>query len=279
MNMVKRITITTKPEILKRIDKMVDGKYIRSRSHAIESLLLKAISKTDLDTVLILAGGEGTRLRPITYEIPKPLIPIHGRPILEHQINMLKKYDIRNILLSTTHMEEKIIEHFGNGSKFGVNITYIKEEKPMGTAGPISLIKDYIKGTFAVMNVDTLMNPNIPEMYEFHRKQGTMATILLVTAEDPTAFGTVKMRGNQILDFIEKPSKKNIPSRLVNAGFHLMEPSIIDYVPRKRFMIEDLFRRLARKNQLSGFIHDGNIFDVGTPEGYERAIKEWKDLQ
>src|SRR3989344_6646984 len=128
--MVERVTITLKHDMLKRLDKTVDRRNVRNRSHAIEILLSRALSRTDMDTALILAGGEGVNLRPITYEIPKPLIPINGRPILEHQIRMLKKYDIRNLVISVGHMKEKVMEHFGNGSNFGVSIEYITENKP-----------------------------------------------------------------------------------------------------------------------------------------------------
>ena len=143
--MVERVTITLKSDILKRLDKMVDKRNVRNRSHAIETLLSKAFSKTDIETALILAGGEGVNLRPITYEMPKAMIPINGRPIMEHQIEMLKKYDIRNLVISVGHMKEKVMEHFGNGSKSGVNIEYIIEDKPFGTAGCIGPAMQFIR--------------------------------------------------------------------------------------------------------------------------------------
>jgi len=272
---VERVTITIKRDVLNKIDKMIDGKDIRNRSHAVENLILKSLGKK-LDTILILAGGEGTKLRPITYEIPKPLIPIHGKPILEHQINFLKKYGIGNILLSVGYMDDKIKEHFGSGSRLGVNINYIVEKKPLGTAGSLRLIKNYVRDSFAFLNVDTLMSPDIMEMYEFHKKEGTIATILLVTVDDPSLFGVAKMRGNRILGFVGKPSLKRAPSRLIHAGFCIFEPEVIKFVPGERFMIEDLFQKLAKKGEISGFIHDGPIFDVGTTEGYSKAIKNWK---
>lgn len=269
---VERVTITIKKDILDKIDKMIDGKEIRNRSHAVENLILKSFGK--LDTVLILAGGEGTRLISIN-EIPKPLIPIHGKQILEHQINFLKKYDIRNVILSVDYMHDKIKEHFGNGSRFGIDIDYIVEKRPLGTAGSLQLMKN-VRDSFALLNVDTLMDPNITEMYEFHKKEGTIATILLVTVDDPSLFGVAKMRGNRILGFVSKPSMKKAPSKLVHAGFCIFEPEVINFVPKGRFMIEDLFQRLAKKGEISGFVHDGSIFDVGTTEGYSKAIKNWK---
>ena len=274
---VERVTITIKKDVLNKIDNMINGKEVRNRSHAVENLILKSLGKK-LDTVLILAGGEGTKLRHITYEIPKPLIPIHGKPVLEHQINFLKKYNIRDIILSVGYMHGKIKEHFGNGSRFGVNIDYMVEKKPLGTAGSLGIMEDYIRDSFALLNVDTLMSPNITEMYEFHRKEGTIATILLVTVDNPSLFGVAKMRGSRILGFVSKPSLKKAPSRLVHAGFCIFEPEIIKFIPKGRFMIEDLFQRLVKKGEISGFVHDSPIFDIGTIEGYSKAINNWKDL-
>jgi NDP-sugar pyrophosphorylase family protein len=273
---VERVTITIKKDVLERIDSMIDGKGIRNRSHAVENLILKSLGRK-LDTVLILAGGEGTKLASVK-EVPKPLIPVHGKPILEHQINLLKKYGIRNIILSVGYMHNRIREYFGNGSRFDVGIEYIVEKKPLGTAGPIGLVKDQLTDSFALLNVDTLMNPDINEMYQFHKKEGTLATVLLVTVDNPSLFGVAKMRGNRILGFVGRPSLKNAPSRLVHAGFCIFEPDVINFIPKGRFMIEDLFQRLAKREAISGFVHDGPIYDVGTAEGYSRAIKNWKDI-
>ena len=275
---IERITVTIKKDLLKRIDGSVDGKIVRNRSHAIENLLTKALHKVDLDTVMILAGGEGAKLRPITYEMPKAMIPIRGRPILEHQINMLKRYEIRNIVLSVGHMHEKIRDYFGDGSKFGVNIQYVVEERPLGSAGPIAMMKDFTKRTFAVLNVDTLMNPDISGMFDLHKAQGKLGTLLLSSTYHPEAFGVVRVSGNTITEFVEKP-KKNVPSPLISSGFYIFEPQIIGHIPLKRFMIGDLFRKLAQEGKLAGFLHDGYTYDVGTHEGYEKAIKEWKDVK
>ncbi len=274
--MVDRVTITIKSEILKKLDKMIDKKIIRNRSHAVENLLVKALNKIEIDTVLIMAGGDGVNLRPITYEMPKALIPIKGRPVLEHHLNVFKKYDIRNIFISVNHMHNKIIEHFGNGSRLGMNIQYFVEDKPLGTAGALANLRRQMKNTLAMINVDTLIsNLNIPEVYEFHKREAKQATVLLSTSDNTRKFGVVKMHGNSVRDFMEKPTKSE--SKLVNAGFCLLEPEALKLVPEKKFMIEELFKILANKNQLSGCLHDGAVFDVADHEGYERAIKEWKD--
>ena len=273
---IERITITIKKDLLKRIDRMIDGESVKNRSHAIEQLLQKSINKNDVNTALIMAGGEGADLRPITYEIPKPLIPVHGRPILEHQINMLKKNNIDNIFVAINKNQDSIRDKFGDGSKHDVRIKYLVEEKPLGTAGALSMIKDKINTSFIMMNVDTLISPDIHEVIDFHKKQRTAATIVLATASDPTSYGVVRMRGEKVLEFVEKP--KQAPSNLINAGMTVFEPDVFRYVFGK-MMIKDLFQKLCKENQLSGFLHDGPVFDVGTHEGYEKAIKQWKDVK
>jgi NDP-sugar pyrophosphorylase family protein len=271
---IKRVTITVKPDILKRLDRMIDKKDVRNRSHAVEQLILRGMTKTELDTVVIMAGGDGARLRPITYEIPKPLIPIRGRPVLEHQINMLKSYDVRRIIIATDRSEDKLREYIGNGGKFGVSIDYVVEQKPMGSLGALQLMKDSMRNTFAVLNVDTLVSMDIAEMYNFHKKEGKLATMLLANSDNPEAFGVARMRGSSIVEFLEKP--KGATTNLINAGFYILEPGALKFIQKKKTMTADLFRQLAKDNQLSGFVHDGAIFDVGTHEGYEKAIKEWK---
>jgi len=261
--MVERVTITIKEETLKEIDSMIDGHDIRNRSHAIESLIMQSLGK--LDTILLLGGGTKKN------ETPKPMIKIHGKTILEHQINMLKKYNINKIILSVGNKEIK--DYFGNGSKFGVSIDYIIEAKPQGTVWPLHMVKS--KNAFAVMNIDTLMNPNIPEISIFHRKNKALATMLLVTTEDTTKSGVVVMRGNNIVDFTEKPPSSE--SKLVNAGFYIFEPAVIPMLPKKGLIENTIFPKLAREGRLFGFVHDGMIFDVGKAEEYSKAIKKWKD--
>ena len=273
----KRVTITIKKDLLEKLDNFIDGDDIRNRSHAVEHIISKSFEKNGIDTAVIMAGGEGTRLRPITYEIPKPLIPIHGKPMLEHQINMLKNNGIMDVILCVGYKNEKIREYFGDGSRFGVNIKYVVEDRPLGTAGPLRLIKKILKKTFVVINVDTLMNPEIGMIYDFHKKNNALITILLVTVDDPSSYGVVSLRGNQIIDFVEKP-KKNAPSNLINAGLMVFEPEAIKFISKNKYMLEDLYKRVLKTNKIFGYPHDKKVYDVGTHERYEKAIKEWKDI-
>src|SRR3989338_618463 len=159
--MKERVTLTLDKNVLKEVDAKVDGFNIKNRSHAVELMILKALRANVPKRAVILAGGIGTRLRPITYEIPKALIPIHGKTLTEHLFDLFKKYDIKDIVLAVGHMKDKIKEYYGNGTKFGISISYVEENSPLGTAGPLRKAKDALKETFIVSNGDELKNLDI----------------------------------------------------------------------------------------------------------------------
>ena len=164
--MKERATLTLDKDLLKNVDNLVDGYKIKNRSHAIELLLLRALGQHAPKKALILAGGKGTRLRPITYEIPKALIPVHGKTLTEHLFDLFKKYHITDIIMAVGHMKEKIKEYFGDGTKFGIKIIYVEEDEPLGTAGPIRLARNLLTEPFIVSNGDELKNINIEEMFD-----------------------------------------------------------------------------------------------------------------
>ncbi len=127
--MDEKVTFSLNKNILSKVDQMIDGKKIKSRNEALEKMILRTVNRENIKTAFILAGGKGTRMRPFTYELPKPLIPVQGRPLLQHILDLLRKYEIRDIIISTGYMCDKIKEYFGNGSKFGLDITYIEEKE------------------------------------------------------------------------------------------------------------------------------------------------------
>jgi mannose-1-phosphate guanylyltransferase len=274
----ERLTITLREDILKSLDEMVDGINIRNRSHAIEMVLAKALSSKKVTKALILAGGKGTRMRPFTYEMPKPMIPVKGKPLVQHIIELCRKYEVRQILLSTGYMGDKIKEHFGDGSNLGVEITYIEEKKEMGTAGPLNLARDMLRDApFLMFNGDVLSDIDLHDFIRFHTERRGLATIALTQVEDPSAFGVARLQGERILEFVEKP--KHEESKLINAGVYMLESQVLDYVPRGKSMLEkDVFPKLAAEGNLYGYHFIGQWFDTGTPEAYERAIKNWKGL-
>jgi NDP-sugar pyrophosphorylase family protein len=275
--MVKeRISLTIDKELLKRIDSLVDRGKLRSRSHAIEYLATKALGLQRLNKALILAGGKGTRLRPITYEIPKPMIPIKGKPIMQYLINLLHDYGIEDIIISIGYLGERIKDYFGDGSKLGVKITYVEEKEELGTAGPLRLAKNLLNETFVAMNGDIITKIDLDDMFRFHREVGAKATIALTTVDDPRRYGIAEMRGSRILRFIEKPEIP--PSNLINAGIYIMEPYVLKFIPKGYAMLEkDVFPKLAERGELAGYVYEGYWRDMGTLESYDQIIKELKD--
>ncbi|MBI4894873.1 MAG: NTP transferase domain-containing protein [Candidatus Aenigmarchaeota archaeon] len=274
---IERISLTIDKDILDKVDKVVDGTTIKNRSHAIEMLLMKSLGPK-LSKAIILCGGKGTRFRPITYEIPKALIPVHGKPIISHILDLFKKYQIMEIYLSVGYLKDRVKERFGDGSKLGFSIKYVEEDEPLGTAGFLRLVSD-IDSDFIVSNGDELKDINIEEMYKIHRENNALVTIALTTVSDPSAYGVAKLDGNKILDFVEKPKKGEEPSNLINAGFYIISPEVMKMIPKGFAMFEkDVFPKIAKMGRLYGYMFGGQWFDIGTPERYEIALKKWKGV-
>ncbi|MBU0898682.1 MAG: NTP transferase domain-containing protein [Nanoarchaeota archaeon] len=278
--MKERVTLTLDKDLIEKIDNRVDGINIRNRSHAIELYLTRHFKEDRIKTAVVLCGGKGTRLRPITYEIPKVMMPVQGKMLIEHIFDLFKKHDINNIVLCVGYLKDKIKEQIGNGFKYGVNVTYVEEDDALGTAGPLKLMQQQGKlptEPFIVSNGDELKDMDLNAMYEVHKKSSNLATIALAAVDNPSSYGVARLTGNKILEFIEKP--ENPPSNFINAGLYILDPKIIELIPDGHSMLEkDVFPKLAKDNNLFGFPFDGQWFDTGTPERYEKAIKEWKPL-
>ncbi|MAF24578.1 hypothetical protein CL634_03245 [bacterium] len=232
---------------------------------------------------IILAGGEGTRLRPLTYTVPKPLIDVQGKTLTEQVIDLLKSFGVSEIVLSLGYMAEKIKDHFGDGSKFGIPISYLIEEKQMGTAGPLLLLrekKSLPKTSFMMVNGDNLFNVNYKAWSEVHKRHSSVATIALTKVEDPSSRGAVKVEGNKITEFAEKPKEGRAPSNLVSSGYYILSPDIFQYLPDgDHVMMEtNIFPALASAGKLYGYADEGQWFDTGTPERYEQVKNKWKPI-
>ena len=229
---------------------------------------------------IILAGGEGTRLRPLTYNLPKALIPVQGKTLTEHVIDVLKKLDIDEVILSIGYMADKVKDYFGDGSKFNLKITYAVEKEPMGTAGPLILLPK-INETFVMVNGDNLFHLDFKKMLELHKKNKATATIALTKVEDVSHFGVARLEGDKILEFIEKPKKEEAPSNYINSGYYILEPKVFDIVKGKDFamMEKEVFPKLAKEGKLFGYKDNGQWFDTGTLENYERVKNEWKGVE
>lgn len=275
--MKERITITLDENLISQIDKRIDGIGIKNRSREIELLLAESLGTNIPGKAVLLVGGRGTRLKPLTDKTPKALLDVQGRTILEYLFDLLKKYGIRDVVLCTGYLKDKIREHFADGSRMGMNITYVEEDEPLGTAGPLKLAKKYLNESFIVSNGDELKDINIPRMFRLHKRKNALATIALTTVDDPSHYGVARLDGSRIVEFVEKPS--NPPSNLINAGFYILEPEVIDMIPDGFSMLEkDVFPKLAKLGRLRGFPFAGQWFDIGNIERYKIAGKKWNGI-
>jgi mannose-1-phosphate guanylyltransferase len=271
----ERISITLRKSVLMKLDRTIDGMKIRNRSHAVEYYLSKALD-SGVRKAVVLAGGAGTQMRPLTYEVPKALIPIHGKPLLEYTIDLLKKYGIREIILSIGHLGEKIKEHFGDGSRFGVRITYVKQDGELGTGGALATISGLLNSTFLLIHGDVLVDIDIDDLLSSHQESDFLGTIALTSVTDPSAYGVVGVKRDRIVSFDEKPEEHT--SNLINAGIYVFEPEIFEQLGDESplSLEKTVFPKLVNKENLGAYIFAGAWHDVSTPDEYEKALKYWK---
>lgn len=277
MDKRERLTVTLKKEIVKDLDKHIDGARIRNRSHAVEYILSKYFSPK-VRKAIILAGGQGTKMRPFTYEMPKAMIPINNRPVLEYIIENLRRNDIRDIILSVGYLGEKIKEYFGDGSKFGVRITYLMQKKESGTIEPLLQAKKLIGNEpFLVYYGDVLTAIDLLDMADFHLAGGSIATMAVTSVKEPSNWGVIRMKGNKVNSYLEKPSSRKDLSHLINAGIYIFESQIFNFIKPEMTRIEkDVLSELVERNILHGYIYDSEWYDVGNPDIYKKAVKNWK---
>ncbi len=271
-----RITITLDSGLLKKVDRLIDKNRIRNRSHAIEFVLNK-YTESNVHKAIILAGGRGTQLRPYTYEIPKPMLPVKGTPILEHLIKQLKKHNVTDLTIAISYLGEKIKTYFGNGEQFGVKIQYSEESENLLTGGAIKKVKDQIGNeTFLVVHGDILTDFPFTDLIEFHQKEGSVATVALTGISEPTEYGQFKLHGSKLVNFYPNTSDPGLKSHLIHSGIYAFNPQIFNYFPKKdTFALEDVIQDLVKEQKVSGFVFSGKWYDVGNPDNYEKAIKAY----
>ncbi len=227
---------------------------------------------------LFLAGGLGTRLRPITNDLPKPMVPIIGKPLLERNIERLKKYGVDEIVLSTCYKPGKIKDYFKDGSDFGVRINYVTEDVPLGTAGAIKNAQDFFNDTFLVFNADILSDIDFSEMIRFHKEKGALATIAVTQVENPSAYGVIEHDENgYITAFKEKPKPHESSSKLINAGVYIFEPELLDEIPVGRAVSveRETYPTLLEKGyKIAVYDKCSYWLDLGTPDKYLKAHKD-----
>lgn len=272
--MKTRITITIDNELLKQVDEVARRENNGSRSFTVEKIIKERLSPYARKTAIILAGGRGTRLRPLTYELPKPMMTIRGKPIMEYMIEQLKAADVYDLIISIGYLGEKIKAHFGDGSKFGVKIRYVEEKEPLGTGGAVKSCENYVHDDVLVLNGDNLFDFDLSKIYSFHKKERPFATIALTNQEKTSNFGVVNMNGSIITKFIEKP-KTEQSSHLINAGIYVLSPKFISWLPEGPSKIEEMFEKLASKGVINGFVYTGRWMPCDSIELYDKAIKSW----
>jgi NDP-sugar pyrophosphorylase family protein len=226
---------------------------------------------------VILAGGKGTRLKPYTTVFPKPLMPIGDRPILEIVIGQLKSHGFDEAIVTVGHLAELIMTFFGDGSKLGIKIKYSREDKPLGTAGGLGLIKQELNETFLMMNGDVLTTLSYSDLVNYHKRNGAIATIALNKRAVKIDFGVVELDdGNSIAGYTEKPKI----DYLVSMGVYVFNTKALEYIkPNEYLDFPDLIKKLISNGEtVKGYVYEGYWLDIGRPDDYERANREIEEV-
>ncbi len=221
---------------------------------------------------VVLVGGKGTRLRPLTLETPKPMVPVMNMPFLERTLRRLKAAGIEDVILPAGYLPEAITSYFGDGSAWGLHVRYVIEETPLGTAGALKNLQQYITGPFFVLNGDILTSLDLRVMLNAHQEKGGVASLHLIRVEDPSAFGCVVHDAKgRISAFVEKPSRGEAPSNEINAGTYLLEPEVLDLIPAARPVSierETFPAIIAGDRPMYAFTTADYWIDLGKPEAY-----------
>lgn len=225
---------------------------------------------------VLMAGGSGTRLRPLTCDLPKPMVPILNRPIAEHIINLLKRHQITEVVATLHYLPDVMRDYFQDGSDFGVQMTYaVEEDQPLGTAGCVKNIAELLDETFLVISGDSITDFDLTAAIEFHKSKKSKATLVLTRVPNPVEFGVVITdEQSRIRRFLEKPSTSEIFSDTVNTGIYILEPSVLDYLPvnQESDFSSYLFPLLLEKDEpMYGYIAEGYWCDVGHLDAYREA--------
>lgn len=220
---------------------------------------------------LILAGGEGTRLRPLTCTVPKPVVPLAGRPFIAFMIEWLRRHGVDEVILSCGFLARGIRRVLGDGAELGVRLRYLEEPRPLGTGGALRFAGELLEERFLMLNGDVLCDLDLTAQLAQHERTGARATLALVAVEDPSAYGLVRIReDHSVSEFLEKPSSDEIDTNLINAGAYVLERSLLEQMAPAGTNISierDVFPTLVDAG-LYGFPAEGYWLDIGTPERY-----------
>jgi NDP-sugar pyrophosphorylase family protein len=228
---------------------------------------------------IILVGGFGTRLRPLTANTPKPIIPIVNKPFLIYQIELLKMYGVNEIILATGHLSQTIKKVLGGGEAYGVKLIYSLENQPLGTGGAVKLASKYLDGQGAfILNGDVLTDINLDKLLAFHKHKKAKVTISLVAVADPTKFGLVETdENNQVRAFVEKPGQNEITTNMINAGAYYFENEIFEMIPAGvSYSLERGLYPMLLDKKIPFYAYNSTDYwlDIGTPKKYLEANKD-----
>ncbi len=248
---VEKIAISIDPYLLREIESKIDGVYIKSRSQAIEYLLRKALSG-DVNTAFLLAGG--------IFGEKKAMNVHNGKPSIVNLIEWMKDNGIERFIISVSYNENLIRKTLGDGSNYGVKISYLLESSPCGTAGAVKGAKNMLNSPFIVANCDGMFNFDLSSLLSYHKKMSGIVTLAIRETKTPTEYGVVEMEGDNIISFNEKPSSSK--TNLVSTGIYVFNPSVLSLLPDTGMLERDVFPFLAHKNQLKGYIFTSRWEDL-----------------
>ncbi|MCE5198371.1 MAG: NDP-sugar synthase [Armatimonadota bacterium] len=216
---------------------------------------------------IILAGGKGTRLHPLTTDFPKPMVPLFDRPVMEHTIELLSKHGISDIIVTVSYLARDIMDYFGDGSRWGVRIRYSVEHEPLGTAGAVKLVREMIDDTFLVVSGDAVTDFDLSAAISRHRRASAIATMLLYQVDEPTQFGLVQHdEAGKVTRFLEKPRSSEVFTDTVNTGIYILEPDVLSCIPYDQpcdFARQIFPAMLNNREPIYGFSMPGYWCDVG----------------
>ncbi|MDR3643061.1 MAG: sugar phosphate nucleotidyltransferase [Candidatus Doudnabacteria bacterium] len=282
----ERLTITLRADLLKQLDGLIDGQRLRNRSHAIEYFLSRSLGAQNLK-VLVLAGGKPVYFDSEKKALPKAMVKIAGKPLLEQTLLRLKASKFSEVIISIGEGGENIENYFGDGSRFGISITYLYQKElsgrhepgryMSGNAQPLLQAREILAGgPFLLLYGDVLSDVDFGDLVEFHRAQkSSVCTMALTSAESVNMWGLARLQGNRVVEFEEKPKNPKTFSRLVNAGVYMAEPEIFSFISQKCQKLEsDVFPRLAEEGKLFGYPYEGLWLDISNSAAYRQAVKE-----
>lgn len=227
---------------------------------------------------VIMAGGAGSRLRPITIERPKPMITIVNKPVLGHILSLLKNKGITEVIITVQYLASYIQDYFGDGSSMGMTLTYFAEENPMGTAGSVKNVQSMLDDTFLVLSGDAIIDFDLDEIIAFHRKKEALATITLHSVANPLAYGVIiTNEDGYVTQLLEKPSWGEVISDTVNTGLYVLEPEVLDFIPNDRpfdFSLELFPKLLALDKPIAGYVSEDYWCDIGNVSSFQEGVSD-----